>query len=46
MKNKSIFNKGFDLLIIAEIGMTHNGDYDLAVELTQSAIKAGANVIK
>ncbi len=46
MKNKSIFNKGFDLLIIAEIGMTHNGDYGLAVELTQSAIKAGANVIK
>ena len=33
MKNKSIFNKGFDLLAIAEIGMTHNGDYGLAVSL-------------
>ncbi len=46
MKNKRIFDRDFGLLIIAEIGMTHNGDYDLAVKLTRSAIKAGANTVK
>ena len=32
--------------IVAEIGMTHDGSFGLASKLTESAIIAGANVIK
>ena len=34
------------LLIISEIGINHNGSVDLAIHLADSAIKAGAEVIK
>ena len=33
-------------LVIAEIGINHNGSLDLAIELADSAIRAGAEVIK
>jgi N-acetylneuraminate synthase len=33
-------------LIISEIGINHNGSVDLAIHLADSAIKAGAEVIK
>ena len=46
MKNKTLFGSKFDIFIVAEIGMTHNGDFDLAIKLTDAAIKSGANVIK
>ena len=34
------------VLFIAEIGLNHNGSYDLAQELIEKSIEAGANVIK
>lgn len=40
------FNDKNKIYIIAEIGMTHDGSLGLASKLTESAIKAGANVIK
>lgn len=36
----------FPPLIISEIGINHNGSLDLAIHLSDSAIKAGAEVIK
>ena len=33
-------------LIIAEIGINHNGSLDAAIEIADSAIKSGAQVIK
>ena len=33
-------------LIIAEIGINHNGSLDEAISIAESAIKAGAEVIK
>ena len=33
-------------LVIAEIGINHNGNLDLAITLADSAIKAGAEIIK
>ena len=36
----------FPPLIIAEIGINHNGNLDLAITLVDSAIKAGAEIIK
>ena len=33
-------------LVIAEIGINHNGSLDLAIELVDSAIKSGAEIIK
>ena len=36
----------FPPLVIAEIGINHNGNLDLAITLADSAIKAGAEVIK
>lgn len=35
-----------DPLVIAEIGINHNGNLDVAIELVDSAIKAGVEVIK
>ncbi len=32
--------------IIAEIGMTHDGEFDLARKLTEEAIAAGADIVK
>ena len=32
--------------IIAEIGNNHNGSYELAVEMIDQAISAGANCVK
>ena len=37
-------NKKF--LKIAEIGMTHDGSFGLAKQLTKSAVQSGANVVK
>ncbi len=33
-------------LKVAEIGMTHDGSFGLAKQLTKAAVKAGANVVK
>jgi N-acetylneuraminate synthase len=38
--------RNYPPLVIAEIGINHNGSLDLAIELADSAIKAGAEVIK
>lgn len=37
---------GYDPLIIAEIGINHNGNLDKAIAIADSAIKFGAEVIK
>lgn len=38
--------KNYPPLVIAEIGINHNGSLDLAIELADTAIRAGAEVIK
>ena len=38
--------ESYDPLIIAEIGINHNGSLDEAISIAESAIKAGAEVIK
>lgn len=38
--------KSNDIFIIAEIGMNHNGDFDLAVKSIEAAAKAGATAVK
>ena len=43
--NRSV-GKNYPPLIISEIGINHNGSIDLAIHLADSAIKAGAEVIK
>lgn len=39
-----LFNQ--NILIVAEIGVNHEGSFDKAIELTYSAAKAGADIIK
>ncbi len=34
------------VLVIAEAGVNHNGDLDLAIRLVESAVKAGADIVK
>ena len=34
------------VLVIAEIGVNHNGDLKIAEELIESAASAGANIVK
>lgn len=50
MQNISINNKtigiGFPALIIAEVGVNHNGSVDRGIELIEAAAKAGADVVK
>ena len=48
MKNlKSFgFNTKNNTYLIAEIGINHNGNFDLAKQLIQSASKAGADAVK
>ncbi len=41
-----IIGEKHDPLIIAEIGINHNGSLDEAISIAESAIKAGAEVIK
>ena len=41
-----IVGKKYPPLIISEIGINHNGSIDLAIHLADTAIKAGAEVIK
>ena len=36
----------FHPVVIAEIGINHEGSIDLAVEMADAAIKAGAKIIK
>ena len=45
IKNR-IINENSDPLIIAEIGINHNGNLDHAISIADSAIKSGAEVIK
>ena len=40
------FNENAEPYIIAEAGVNHNGDYDLAIRLIDEAVKAGAHAIK
>ncbi len=37
---------GHPCLVIAEAGVNHNGDLDLAVRLVEAAAAAGADVVK
>lgn len=53
MKNKPSFRIGdrlvgydYDPLVIAEIGINHNGSLDVAKEMVDAAISSGAEVIK
>ena len=41
-----LLEKNYPPLIISEIGINHNGSVDLAIHLADTAIKAGAEVIK
>ena len=43
---KRIVGSNYPPLIISEIGINHNGSLDFAIHLADSAIKAGAEVIK
>ncbi len=43
---KRIVGSNYPPLIISEIGINHNGSIDLAIHMADSAIKAGAEVIK
>ncbi len=43
--NRNIGQK-YDPLIIAEIGINHNGDINLAIEMVDSAKRAGVEIIK
>lgn len=36
----------FPPVIVSEIGINHNGNLDLAIEITDSALKSGAQIIK
>jgi N-acetylneuraminate synthase len=44
--DKRIVGSNYPPLIISEIGINHNGSIDLAIHMADSAIKAGAEVIK
>ena len=39
-------SSGESPLIIAEIGINHNGNLDQAIEIADSAIKSGAEILK
>ena len=41
-----LISENEDPLIIAEIGINHNGSLDSAISIVDSAIKAGAEIIK
>ena len=43
LKNRNLKN---DILVIAEIGINHNGDFDLCMEMIKQAIKSGADAVK
>jgi len=43
---KRIIGKDKEPLIISEIGINHNGSLDLAIKIADSAIEAGAEIIK
>ena len=45
ISNITVSNKN-DPLIIAEIGINHNGNLERAIKITDEAIKAGAKIIK
>jgi len=38
--------KGFPALVIAEVGVNHNGSIERGIELIEAAAKAGADVVK
>ena len=44
--NDVLIGKGEPTYIIAEIGINHNGDVNLAKKLVDSAVQAGANAVK
>lgn len=44
--NKKIVDNKSATLIIAEIGMNHNGSFDNAIKLVDQAVEAGADVVK
>ena len=37
---------GYDVFVIAELGINHNGDFDLAKQLIDKAVWAGADAVK
>ena len=43
---KIVIGENTPLLIIAEIGINHNGSLDLAIAIADRAIKAGVEIIK
>ena len=46
MKNNNYFNKLTRCFLIAEIGVNHNGDINLAKEMISAAKEAGADAVK
>ena len=46
MRKANIFNDDDDFLIVAEAGLNHNGNLDLAIEMIDAAKNAGAGAIK
>ena len=45
MLNK-IINTSKNAIYIAEIGLNHNGDFDMAIKMIESAAKSGADAVK
>ena len=44
--NKRKIGENYPPIVIAEIGINHNGKLDLAIHLADTAIKHGAEIIK
>ena len=42
----NLFNPMSDASVVAEIGMTHDGSFGLAYQLSEAAIKTGADIVK
>ena len=41
-----IIGKGYPTLVIAEVGVNHNGSIERGIELIEAAAKAGADIVK
>ena len=41
-----LIGEKYNPIVIPEIGINHNGDVNLAIDIVDKAIKAGAQIIK